>query len=171
MNDRNTVQHAPFNTIGSPLSNFCALREPIADWEHPGIAYPTVEHAYQAMKVDDPAIRHGIAALVRNLNQSMWDAAPGLQLDMRLGRLAKLDAPRLDADGQKRWDGRKLQVMERLLDLKFGDPLFSGFLSGTRPRPIVEAARWDSFWGTGHDGNGHNHLGRLLLRIRSALPL
>ena len=30
---------------------------------------------------------------------------------------------------------------------------------------LVEASPHDTFWGRGHDNSGHNHLGRLLMKV------
>lgn len=38
-------------------------------------------------------------------------------------------------------------------------------------RPVVEASPNDFFWARGIDGSGANHLGALLMRVRSELLL
>ena len=39
----------------------------------------------------------------------------------------------------------------------------------TQPADVVEAAPHDFFWGRGVDGSGSNHLGALLMRLRTLL--
>ncbi len=60
--------------------------------------------------------------------------------------------------------------MEHLLRQKF--TTHAGLrqqLKATRPRPLVEENTWgDTFWGVSK-GQGENHLGRLLMRIRDEL--
>lgn len=63
----------------------------------------------------------------------------------------------------------KVSVMEELLRQKFADPRLAQKLMETYPLMIEEGNYWgDRFWGV-YKGKGKNHLGRLLMQIRSEL--
>lgn len=65
------------------------------------------------------------------------------------------------------WDELKLEVMEQLLNQKFSQKKFEKLLRSTGSRIIVEGNYWkDTFWGV-CDGEGENHLGNLLMKIRN----
>lgn len=127
----------------SALSNFseCGIR-------FKGITYPTVEHAYQAMKTRDVKLRRKIARA----------ATPGIA--KRMGR---------DLDLRSDWEEIKLQVMEHFLRKKF--KLLANWivLLATERRQLIEGNRWgDRYWGVClKTGKGQNWLGRLLMKIRS----
>jgi len=115
-----------------------------------GLTYPSVEHAFQAAKTHDQAIREEFSRL---------DKSPG-QAKMDGGRL------RLRPD----WEQVKLKVMEELLRLKFapGTHLAEKLLS-TGNSVLIEGNTWnDQFWGVAN-GSGLNHLGLLLMEIRTSL--
>jgi ribA/ribD-fused uncharacterized protein len=126
------------------LSNF---------WPSPvrfeGQVYPTVEHAFQAAKTSDPAAR----ARIRRASD------PGKA--KRLGRGVRL---------RKDWETVKLVIMAELLRQKFspGSEL-AALLLETGGRRLIEGNTWgDVFWGVCR-GQGKNHLGRLLMRVRDEL--
>ena len=51
-----------------------------------------------------------------------------------------------------------------------GDQALQGLAAqATLPADVVEAAPHDFFWGRGVDGSGSNHLGALLVRLRTQL--
>jgi len=132
------------------LSSFHACRV-----EHEGRAFESLEHAYQAAKTEDPAERERIAAL------------PTAAEAKRAGR-------RIAVRGD--WDEVKLGVMRDLLRSKFSDPELRLRLLATGDRELVEGNHWhDLFWGRctckrrGHEDEGANHLGRLLMELRSEL--
>lgn len=108
--------------------------------------YPTVEHAYQAAKTLDIHQRDQIAA------------AEGPGVAKSLGRSVTM---RTD------WNEVKLGIMEFLLRQKFYyEPLRSQLLA-TGNAELIEGNTWnDTFWGVCR-GRGHNHLGRLLMKVRT----
>lgn len=116
-----------------------------------GVAYPTVEHAYQAAKTTDwdeqKAIRDS--------------ATPGAA--KRAGRHVKI---------RPEWEDIKLSVMKVLVIRKFRNShKLMKLLLGTKPHALVEGNRWhDTFWGRCYcskcNGSGENHLGRILMEIR-----
>jgi ribA/ribD-fused uncharacterized protein len=125
------------------LSNFYS--SPI---EYDGTEYPTVEHAFQAAKTLD-------------LNQrAAIQAAPGPSEAKRLGR---------SADLRPDWEEVKVDIMRELLRVKFSDTTLQEKLLKTGDRVLVEGNTWgDTFWGVCR-GKGENHLGLLLMEIRSEL--
>lgn len=113
-----------------------------------GIVYPTVEHAFQAKKTMNREDRLVIAGC----------RTPGEA--KRMGRRVEL---------RPDWDrSTRLSVMFSLLWDKFKDPVLRERLLNTAPRMLIEGNSWgDRFWGI-CDGSGENHLGELLMRVRSA---
>lgn len=67
------------------------------------------------------------------------------------------------------WDESKLDVMLACLRSKFSDVNLSARLIGTGDAELIEGNTWDDrFWGV-CGGDGENHLGRLLMRVRGEL--
>jgi ribA/ribD-fused uncharacterized protein len=118
--------------------------------------YPTVEHAYQAAKVTDPAKRREI------------QAAPTPGIAKGLGRRVTL---------RPGWDTLRLGIMADLLEQKFSDLQLRNRLLATGQRALIEGNTWgDRYWGavwqpkTGHPvwWEGENRLGKLLMELREA---
>lgn len=112
-----------------------------------GVAYPSVESAYQAAKTLD------LEARVPFQSASASEAKKlGKSLPMR-------------AD----WEAVKLAVMEGLLRQKFADPYLREQLLATGDQLLQEGNHWgDVFWGVCR-GKGLNHLGQLLMLIRDEI--
>jgi ribA/ribD-fused uncharacterized protein len=114
-----------------------------------GVEYPTVEHAYQAMKTLDMRMRRSISSA----------PTPGIAESM--GKRLKL---------RDDWEKVKLDTMEVLLHLKFQpeSPLAERLLA-TGDAELVEGNTWgDRIWGV-CNGVGTNYLGRLLMKQREFL--
>lgn len=110
--------------------------------------YPTVEHAYQASKTTEPHARE----MIRLCGPAGVAKRLGRALVLRPG-----------------WAEMKLGVMEELLRQKFEHPHLRKKLIATYPMMLEEGNRWnDKFWGV-HRGKGKNHLGRLIMQIRSEI--
>lgn len=126
------------------LSNF-TMAEVALD----SVLYPSVEHAYQAAKTLDPGGRMAVRDC----------PTPGQA--KRLGRSLK---------SRPDWPQVKLAIMEDLLRQKFTrHPGLRDKLLATGDQELVEGNTWgDTFWGVCR-GEGTNHLGRLLMKIRSEL--
>lgn len=125
------------------LSNFYA-----ADVEFDGYVYPTAEHGFQAAKSTDPFYRERI-----------WNApTPGAA--KRMGN----NSVELRPD----WDAVKLTVMETVVLSKFmRHPELQEKLVATGDAELIEGNTWgDRFWGVTADGQGANHLGKILMRVR-----
>ena len=123
------------------LSNF---------WPSPivwlGVAYPTVEHAFQAAKTLDGEKRRWIAALPYPADAK----AAGQRLELRPD-----------------WEAVKTAIMAELVSLKFADPDLRARLLATGGREIVEGNHWfDRVWGQCPLGVGENRLGLILMAER-----
>ena len=114
-----------------------------------GITYPTVEHAYQAAKVE------------------------GLTHKLRMAKMATPgDAKRLgqNVDLVTDWNDKKLGIMYDLNKLKYTTHQeLRGKLILTGDRDLEETNSWgDTYWGV-YKNVGHNKLGLILMRIRKEL--
>lgn len=120
------------------LSNFS-----ISYIEMDGVVYPTVEHAFQAAKTEDLTLREKI----RNVETP--------QQANRIGQFIDLIPS---------WNENKLNLMKSLLTKKFETVQLRKKLLSTRDAELVSGE--DTFWGV-VDSVGENHLGKLLMEIRS----
>lgn len=112
-------------------------------------AYQSVEHAYQAQKSLDPAVRE----MIRHA------ASPAVAK-----QLARKVVLRPD------WDDVKVDLMRGLLREKFAQEPERAVLISTGDALLVEGNWWgDVFWGQCPLGNGLNMLGRLLMETRAEL--
>lgn len=125
------------------LSNFFPCKV-----ELEGRTYPTVEHAFQAMKSLDEADREKIQKA----------AKPGSA--KALGKRVKL---------REGWNDLRLVIMLEAVRSKFSDPDLKKLLLETGDAELVEGNTWnDSFWGVCR-GKGQNHLGKILMKTRDEL--
>ena len=131
---------------------------------HQGITYPSTEHYYVAMKVNDDQVINGQfypKADVRELVARV--STPGQV--KRFGSTLKL---------RKDWDNVKFEVMEWCLREKFKDENLKQMLLQTGDEELIESNYWhDVVWGVctcQKCGNkGENNLGKLLMKIRSEI--
>jgi ribA/ribD-fused uncharacterized protein len=123
------------------LSNFyyCILN-------YEGITFEHSEAAYQASKTLDMDIRKSFTFLT-----------PGK---------AKREGKKIKS--RENWDIIKLRIMEDIVRAKFNqNPEIKRRLIETNDAILIEGNDWDDhFWGV-CDGNGENHLGKILMKIRS----
>jgi hypothetical protein len=126
------------------LSNF--YDSPIM---HEGIAYPTVEHFYQAQKVTDISFRKFFARM---------KTAGEVK---KAGRTCEL---------RKDWENVKDEAMWTGLKLKFAPgSVFAEMLLATENLPLEEGNNWgDVYWGICR-GKGKNKLGKMLMKLRDEL--
>lgn len=125
------------------LSNFYSY--PI---EYEGIVYPSNEHAFQAAKSLDEAVRKEIASL----------PTPGQA--KRMGRHVELRSD---------WEKVKVDIMYELCKTKFSSIEMKEKLLATGNEPLEEGNTWnDQFWGVCR-GKGENHLGKILMKVRDEL--
>jgi hypothetical protein len=141
---------------------FCRLRDEFGcfsnfapyGFELDGYFFKTSEHAYQAQKF----------AVGGDYFMSIFRAkTPREAAD--LGRSSAVEPMRAD------WEEVKLDVMYKCLKAKFTqNPDLKDILLSTGESRIVEeaTAHKDYFWGE-VNGEGSNHLGNLLMRLRKEL--
>lgn len=68
------------------------------------------------------------------------------------------------------WETVKENIMRKALWEKFTQKRhLRTKLLGTQQRDLVERSPYDSYWGDGGNGTGHNRLGELLMELRSKL--
>lgn len=130
-----------FKNENNFLSNF--YMAPV-NWR--GADWPSSEHAFQAAKTDDKEEQDKI----RKANTPAEAK--------KLGRLVSL---------RENWENEKIGVMESILIAKFtqNQDLLDKLLA-TGDAELVEGNH--TFWGV-CNGEGKNHLGKLLMKIRDAL--
>ena len=132
------------------LSNFWPVTITYED-----IVYPSVEHAYQAQKTDHEGVRQEIANLETPGNAKRF----GEELKL-LGQI------RLDWN-----DELRLLHMAALVEIKFSlsNPELAQQLIATGDVELIEGNNWgDTFFGF-CDGQGENHLGKILMNVREKL--
>lgn len=133
-----------FKGAYSWLSNFSRVSITMPD----GITYYSTEHAFQAYKTHDMHERRRIAGLSRPKDAK------------KAGRLVEL---------REDWEEVKFKVMEEVIRLKFQHPHLREQLLATGDAELVEGNTWgDKIWGV-CDGEGENHLGRILMKVRDEI--
>lgn len=123
------------------------------------IIWKSVEHYYQAQKFEgvQDSIAQECIKRIRSA-ESPEEAA-------RMGRSLERQRPDLV---RHNWESVKVDTMYRALKSKFSTYSYlSSLLVSTAGSVLVEASPHDLFWGGGREGEGLNHLGRLLMRIRA----
>ncbi len=138
----NTVDITEFKGRNRFLSNF---------YPHPitfnQLVFRSSEAAYQSAKTTDSGIRERFT-----------------RLDARTAR--RLGKSILIRGG---WDSEKLNIMYHVLREKFSKEPLRSMLLSTRGSYLEETNYWyDNFWGV-YNGEGLNHLGRLLMVVRDEL--
>ena len=115
-----------------------------------GTTYPSVEHAYQAAKTLD--LEERAVFLLNGTTAAMAK------------KLGKAVTVRTD------WDAVKISIMRNLIQQKFTQHVDLAIqLLDTQNEEIVEGNWWnDRFWGVCR-GQGENHLGKLIMEIRTQL--
>lgn len=122
------------------LSNFYGCNIEIG-----GIMFPSVEHAFQAMKTNDRGLQINISNA----------PTPGDAKAIGRGLVLRDD-----------WEDIKVMLMEILLLAKFNDPVLRTKLINTGDAILIEGNTWgDTYWGVCR-GKGENKLGKLLMKLR-----
>lgn len=115
--------------------------------KYEGVVYPNSECAFQAAKSLD------INERLKFVNLTGGQAK-------RLGRKISLRSD---------WETVKLDIMKEILREKFKNPKLASKLIATNNQMLEEGNTWgDSYWGT-CNGVGKNHLGKILMEIRSEI--
>lgn len=113
-----------------------------------GIEYPSTEHAFQAAKSTNSAVRRWIC---ESPTPSVAKAR-GKELDLRPD-----------------WEEIKIDVMREITRIKFQHADLRERLLMTGQQELVEGNTWgDNFWGVCR-GVGHNHLGKILMEVRAEI--
>lgn len=120
---------------------------------HKGIKYPTIEHAYQALKFEKTA-----PEIAKRILESF-------------SSYEALTIAHENVDKQNpNWDKIKVSIMEELLRLKLEqNPYVKRKLLETKDYMLCEDSPKDSFWGIGKNRDGQNQLGKLWMKLRSEL--
>ncbi len=108
--------------------------------------FPSVENAYQAAKTfvleDQKKFQYITAAQAK-----------------RLGRRLKI---------RNDWNEVKLKIMKELVTIKFEIPELQDKLLATGDKQLIEGNYWnDRYWGQCPIGVGTNHLGKILMKVRT----
>ena len=136
------------------LSNFYPSLIGIHEENGPLMLYTTVEHAFQAGKTTDLAIKRQIGL----------QPTPGKA--KRLGRIITLRSD---------WEEIKIKRMEECVHDKFQIPFLQEKLLATGNQELVEGNFWhDNFWGDCQCEKcqhivGQNHLGKILMAERKRI--
>jgi len=114
-----------------------------------GTYWATAEHAYQAAKTFDLGWKLEVQQM----------STPGLA--KKRGRIVEL---------RPCWETIKVLIMKQIVEAKFSQDHFCmQSLLATGQAQLVEGNTWgDVFWGV-CKGVGHNHLGRILMEVRTSL--
>lgn len=120
-----------------------------------GCKFATAEHAFQAAKC------------VKISDELKIQQAPSPRMAKYLGRSIHL---------KPNWDTERNKVMEEILRLKFCRPDLRQLLLETKNKTLVEGNQWhDTYWGvcncSKHKSVGQNHLGKLLMKIRTEIQV
>lgn len=123
------------------LNNNYVTEVPI---KYAGIQFPTVEHAFQAAKSDDP--EHHKAVAQADITKAR-----------ELGKTCHL------VDG---WNEKRLSIMTYLVRQKFfSNPDLQEKLMQTNDALIRQVGP-DKFWGVFELSGGQNHMGKILMDVR-----
>ena len=129
--------------VTQPLSTCSKHGFPLDDAQ-----WPSVEHYFQGMRFEDPALRAEILA-----SDHPHDAR---KLGQKYRRKQRRDWSTVDRTFMNRGLWTKVQAHADVREA----------LLATGERQIVENSQYDYYWGCGRDTRGDNHYGRLLMAIR-----
>lgn len=141
------------------LSNFYPV-----EIKHRGIEYPSVEHYYVSEKINTDQYINGIFYPLSDVKEIISKIKDPGEVK-RFGRKLTL---------RKDWDDVRLKVMEWGLREKFKNEELKKLLLQTNDEELIEGNWWhDNFFGSCScekcKNKGENHLGRLLMKIRSEI--
>ena len=119
-----------------------------------GHSWPTSEHFYQAQKFVGSPNEH-LIPMIRRAKTPEQAAALGRDPNHTM---------RAD------WDRVKRQVMYLAVQDKFQrHRQIREILLATGDEWLIEESPTDYYWGCGSAGDGHNHLGKILMTVRGEL--
>lgn len=112
-----------------------------------GERYPTVENAFHASKCNKE-------------HRGKFTTCSSYE--------AKLLSYKMEVD--QSWVRQQHQIMHTLVTLKFSEPDLRKRLLETGPHTLIYSNSLnDTYWGVGANGEGENHLGKLLQEVRNEL--
>jgi len=115
-----------------------------------GATYPTLEHAYHALRIKPGVERDEIVRATSPL--AAWRLAQNYKNRSSL-KLADLN---------------KAELMEKLMRLKLEQHTdIKEVLLVSGNRGLLKVFGTDFYWGTGNDGSGENVMGKLWMKLRS----
>lgn len=119
-------------------------------------AWPTAEHYFQAMRFNDPKMRHRVRdaatpAEAHRLGEPGWFASFFRRQRADWEKMRRVYMTRAVYTKCKAWD----EVAERLLD--------------TGNKRLIENDQYDYLWGCGRDLRGENLYGQVLMDVRARL--
>ena len=134
-----------------PFYEFTNFYEPREGIIIDGKRWRTTEAYFQACKFPE---------------SSLFDAVRQLRTPREAWNFARTNQKHVRAD----WFDVSMRVMYKAVFCKFSQvPALQALLLSTGNRLLIEHTANDSHWGDGGDGSGHNHLGRVLMRVRDEL--
>lgn len=140
--------------IGIPYyetSNFALHNFSAHTITYEGMMYPTVEHAFHALKFKDDMLREKVRTCGSPL--AAWELARELK-------------PQRRAD----WNDVKVAILTDLIRTKVAQHKdVRDMLIATDSEEIVELNPNDDFWGSGADSKGQNNTGKILMKIRGEI--
>jgi ribA/ribD-fused uncharacterized protein len=115
-----------------------------------GIVYPSSEHAFQAQKTHDKAIKTKISLMEKASEARAFGQTIALRKD---------------------WEQEKINIMYWIQKSKFSNMMLEKRLLYTQDALLVEGNNWgDKFWGMVMNMNGVfeglNMLGKILMQVR-----
>ena len=126
---------------------------------HQGITYPSTEHYYVAMKVNDDQV----------INGQFYPKADVRELVARVSTPGQVKRFGMTLKLRKDWNNVKFEVMEWCLREKFKDEKLKEMLLQTGDEELIESNYWhDVVWGVCTCQKCGN-LGKLLMKIRSEI--
>lgn len=129
-----------------------------------GYSYPTTEHAFMAQKSDEQVLHGTTPENIKHIDWAEYCSISGHSA-------SEIKQQAREVELRPDWDEVKIQVMTDVLRLKFNQEPFKSKLLATGNQNIQEGNTWkDTFWGIDlKTGEGENHLGRIIMKIREEL--
>lgn len=116
-----------------------------------GVVWMTSEHAYQAAKFTDESV------ILKIKNALSAHEAK---------TIAHEHEELMDSD----FKDKKISLMKEIVLAKVSQHEYiRNKLLVTQSRAIIEDSPWDAFWGSGVDGLGENHLGKIWMEVREEI--
>jgi len=134
------------------LSNFW-----MSPLEYNGRTFHSVEQAYQFEKCDDLVYQNAIVKA-----EKPWKAK-------KIGKKKSMEE--LGVEIREDWEEIKLDVMRKLVTIKFKNPELRQKLINTGNAELIEGNWWNDKWWGVCNGIGENHLGKILMEVREEIML